>query len=121
MNCAVRPVPTTRSKTSSSVSRATRLRVNWSRCWMHEPVSTAPALSKPPGAGWLLLPKWQMARHRMARRERGDLRRTMVVMFLGGAFWLASFLIAYRLVKYFRSAEDIGNLLAGKMLAMILL
>ncbi len=36
-------------------------------------------------------------------------------------FWLASFLIAYRLVRYFRSAEDIGTLLAGKLLSMILL
>ncbi|MBL0170742.1 MAG: hypothetical protein IPP90_08430 [Gemmatimonadaceae bacterium] len=62
-----------------------------------------------------------MARHRMARHERGDLRRMIAVMLLGGGFWLAAFLIAYRLVRYFRSAEDIGTLLSGKLLSMILL
>ena len=80
-----------------------------------------PALAHPPGALWLLLPKWQMARHRMARHKRGDLRRMLAILVLGGGFWLASFLIAYRLVRYFRSAEDIGTLLAGKLLSMILL
>ncbi|HSC97750.1 MAG TPA: hypothetical protein VLI21_02520, partial [Casimicrobiaceae bacterium] len=88
---------------------------------MRESAPVAPALTKAPGAAWLLLPKLQMARHRMTRRERGDVRRTLVVMLLGGAFWLATFLIAYRLVNYFRKAEDIGTLLAGKMLSMILL
>jgi len=79
------------------------------------------ALTRAPGALWLLRPKWQMAGHRMAKRERGDLRRLLTVAALGGAFWLASFLIAFRLVRYFRSAEDIGTLLAGKLLSMILL
>ena len=79
------------------------------------------ALVRPAGAAWLLLPKWQMAGHRLAKRERGDLRRMLVVGVLGSGFWLASFLIAYKLVRYFRSAEDIGTLLSGKMLSMILL
>lgn len=74
-----------------------------------------------PGALWLLRPKWQMARHRMSRHERGDVRRFVLVMVLGGGFWLASFLVALRMVRYFRSAEDIGALLAGKLLSMILL
>lgn len=73
------------------------------------------------GALWLLRPKWQMARHRLERHERGDLRRMLAVGVLGGGFWLASFLIAYRLVRYFRSAEDIGTLLSGKLLSMVLL
>src|SRR6186997_2498873 len=102
MNCVVQPGATKHSRTFSSGSRATRLRANWSMCSMHESAPVAPVLSKAPGAAWLLLPKWQMARHRMARRERGDLRRILVVTFLGGAFWLASYLIAFRLVKYFR-------------------
>ncbi len=83
--------------------------------------SEVPMLVKAPDSVWLLRPKWQMARHRMARHERGDLRRLLVVMTLGGGFWLATFLIAFRLVRYFRSAEDIGTLLAGKLLSMILL
>jgi len=69
----------------------------------------------------LLRPKWQMARHRMARHQRGDLRRALLVSLLAMGFWGAAFAVALRLLRYFRSAEDIGTLLAAKLLAMILL
>lgn len=69
----------------------------------------------------LLAPKWQMARHRMRRHEQGDLRRLLVVSTLGALFWLAAFVISLKLLRYFRSAEDIGALLAAKLLSMILL
>lgn len=36
-------------------------------------------------------------------------------------FWSAVFGIAYRVLRYFRSVEEIGNLLAGKVLSVILL
>lgn len=78
-------------------------------------------MSSAAGAWWLLRPKWQMASHRMARRERGDLRRMAAIGLLGGAFWLTSFVLAFRLVRYFRNAEEIGVLLSGKLLAMVLL
>lgn len=80
-----------------------------------------PAALRAPGAAWLLLPKWQMMRHRLARRERGDLRRMLAVAVLGGGFWLGAFVLAFRLVRYFRSAQDIGVLLSAKLLSMILL
>ncbi|BAH37867.1 MAG TPA: hypothetical protein DGD08_05440 [Gemmatimonas aurantiaca] len=74
------------------------------------------------GSAWrLLAPKWQMARHRAKRHERGDLRRLVVVSLLGFGFWAGAFALALRLLRYFRSAEDIGTLLASKLLAMILL
>jgi len=44
-----------------------------------------------------------------------------VVGVLGASFWLAVFMIALKLLRYFRSAEDIGNLLAAKLFSMILL
>ncbi len=69
----------------------------------------------------LLAPKWQMARHRVKRHQAGDLRRSIVVFLLGAAFWAAVFFIGLKLLRYFRSAEDIGDLLAGKLLSMILL
>lgn len=69
----------------------------------------------------LLLPKWQIARNRARHSEKGDTRRMLVVGVLGGAFWLGTMTLALKLLRYFRSAEDIGNLLAGKLLAMILL
>ncbi len=73
------------------------------------------------GAWDLLRPKVQMARHRARHRERGTLRRVAVGVLLGGAFWFAAFRVALRLLRYFRSAEDIGTLLAVKLLSMILL
>ncbi|HYW33399.1 MAG TPA: hypothetical protein VE869_17995 [Gemmatimonas sp.] len=73
------------------------------------------------GAAALLLPKWQIARHRAGSFERGDVRRALVVATFGGLFWFASYAVALKLLVYFRSAEDIGTLLAGKLLSMILL
>ncbi|MBL0937257.1 MAG: hypothetical protein IBJ03_00070 [Gemmatimonadaceae bacterium] len=69
----------------------------------------------------LLRPKWQMAQHRARTHEKGDLRRVIVVSVLGFGFWGVTFAIALRLLRYFRSAEDIGTLLAAKLLAMILM
>lgn len=73
------------------------------------------------GALDLLRPKWQMARHRLRTHEQGDLRRTLVVGALGFGFWSVAFFVSLRLLRYFRSAEDIGTLLAAKLLALILL
>ncbi len=95
---------------------------------MPDPVP-APAPAAPISAAlvrrtrtWQLLrPKWQMAMHRARHHERGDLRRLLLVSGLGVLFWMAAFLMALRLLRYFRSAEDIGALLAGKLLSMILL
>ncbi len=69
----------------------------------------------------LLAPKWQMARNRLRRHQPGDGRRSLVVMALGGVFWMAVFVVGLKLLRYFRGAEDIGDLLAGKLLSMILL
>ncbi len=57
----------------------------------------------------------------MRRHEKGDIRRILLVTMLGALFWLAAFAISLKLLRYFRSAEDIGTLLAAKLLSMILL
>lgn len=88
---------------------------------MRESAAEAARVFRAPGAAWLLRPKWQMARHRAARRQQGDVRRMAAITVLGGGFWAVSFLIAFRLVRYFRSAEEIGTLLSGKLLSMVLL
>lgn len=85
------------------------------------PEVVADAMTTLAGPLRLLAPKWQMARHRARRHQPGDLRRLFVVLTLGALFWLAVFAISLKLLRYFRSAEDIGNLLAGKLLSMILL
>ncbi|MEP6779823.1 MAG: hypothetical protein ABJC26_08040 [Gemmatimonadaceae bacterium] len=69
----------------------------------------------------MLAPKWRMALHRVKQNKRGDFRQTFVVSLLGLAFWIASFSLAFKLLQYFKNAEDIGSMLAGKVLAMILM
>lgn len=69
----------------------------------------------------LLAPKWRMALHRMRQNKQGDFRRTFVITLFALGFWAASFSLAYKLLKYFKNAEDIGTLLATKVLAMILM
>ena len=73
------------------------------------------------GAWSLLRPKWQMARNRTRHHQRGDVRRVVVVSAVAMGFWSVAFMLALRLLRYFRGAEDIGDLLAAKLLAMILL
>ena len=73
------------------------------------------------GAWRLLRPKWQIARNRTRRTQGDDVRRALVVTVLGTGFWAITFAIALRLLRYFRSAEDIGALLAAKILAMVLM
>jgi ABC-2 type transport system permease protein len=74
-----------------------------------------------PGLLTVLTPKWQGALARL-RQERFASRAKLVLLALtGGGFWAAIFGIAYRVLRYVRGVEDIGNLLAGKVLAVILL
>lgn len=81
---------------------------------------TAAALPEA-GAWSLLRPKWQMARNRTRHHQRGDVRRVAVVSVVALGFWSVAFVLALRLLRYFRGAEDIGDLLSAKLLAMILL
>ncbi len=88
---------------------------------MPEVVASASPMVAAPGALSLLRPKWQMARNRTRHHQRGDLRRVVVMSAVALGFWSVAFLLALKLLRYFRSAEDIGALLASKLLAMILL
>jgi ABC-2 type transport system permease protein len=88
---------------------------------MPEVVASASPMVAAPGALSLLRPKWQMARNRTRHHQRGDLRRVVVMSVVALGFWSVAFLLALKLLRYFRSAEDIGALLASKLLAMILL
>lgn len=90
------------------------------------PPGTLPPGTLPPGAlpdaslGHLLRPKWLTARARATARERG---RTPRLAILGGTavlFWALIFAVLYRLLVYFRNAEEIGALLAAKLLGLVL-
>ncbi len=83
-----------------------------------------PALGDPaarghvrPGVRALLRPKLRSKWNRSARREGGRVRLAFLgVLALG--FWALLFTLIYRMLLYFRGAEGIGDLLAGKLLGI---
>jgi ABC-2 type transport system permease protein len=68
----------------------------------------------------LLWPKWLTARARSLSDERGRGARLAILVFFGLLFWSFIFGALYRLLAYFRGVQEIGPLLAGKLLALIL-
>ena len=70
---------------------------------------------------WILSPKWRSARARIreAKKDRGG--RAVIIGFVGLLFWLAVFGVLFRVLRYFRGIEEIGPLLAGKLLGIVLL
>jgi ABC-2 type transport system permease protein len=69
----------------------------------------------------LLLPKWLTARARTMQAEKGRGARWAILAFVGFLFWAFVFGVLFRLLTYFRGVEEIGALLAGKLLGLILL
>lgn len=67
----------------------------------------------------VLTPQWRSALARS--RQGGQLGRTLLLGGVAVAFWAAIFGIAYRLLQYLRGVEEIGPLLAGKMLSVTML
>src|SRR5256714_12910733 len=85
--------------------------------------ATRPASRFPlpdPGLLHLLLPKYLTARARALAGERGRAARWIVLGAFGLAFWAFIFAMVFRLLRYFRGVQEIGPLLAGKLLGLIL-
>jgi ABC-2 type transport system permease protein len=74
-----------------------------------------------PGIWHLLVPKFLTARARMASKEKGRSARAALLIFVGILFWGFIFGVLFRLLKYFRGVQEIGPLLAGKLLGLILI
>jgi ABC-2 type transport system permease protein len=68
----------------------------------------------------LLAPKIQTARARARQKERGRGARTVILVAVGAVFWMFAFGVLHRLLAYFRGVPEIGPLLAGKLLGLIL-
>src|SRR5262245_57411621 len=74
-----------------------------------------------PSLWHVLTPKWRTALQRM-REERAQGRGKIVALAVVGIiFWLGTFCVLYRILKYFRGVEELGPLLAGKLLGLVLL
>ena len=69
----------------------------------------------------LLSPKWLTARARAVSAERGRGARWAVLGVVGVVFWGVAFGLLYRVLRYFAGVEEIGALLAGKLLGLLLL
>jgi ABC-2 type transport system permease protein len=68
---------------------------------------------------WLLGPKLRTQQRRLA--ESASTARLLVLGGAGALFWLMLFAIVARLLRYFRAAPGVGDLLAVKLLGLILL
>jgi ABC-2 type transport system permease protein len=67
----------------------------------------------------LLAPKLRMSRRRF--QGEGSELRTVVLGLVGVVFWAVLFAIIYRMLLYFKTAAGIGDVLALKLLGLILL
>ncbi len=74
-----------------------------------------------PGVLHILKPKWWSLLTRLREQGSGAGARALLLLLLGAGFWTAVFGVAYRVLKYFRGVEEIGPLLAGKLLGVTLL
>jgi ABC-2 type transport system permease protein len=82
---------------------------------------TAETMIQPdPSLFHLLWPKYLTARARSFAEERGRGARLAILGFFGFLFWSFIFGVLYRLLIYFRGVPEIGPLLAGKLLGLIL-
>ncbi|HWP70056.1 MAG TPA: hypothetical protein VNM36_03105 [Gemmatimonadaceae bacterium] len=78
-------------------------------------------LSSPVPFLTLMSPKWLTARARAAQGERGRGARMAVLAVVGFVFWAVAFGLLYRVLRYFAGVEEIGALLAGRLLGILLL
>ena len=69
----------------------------------------------------LLWPKFQSMRARALKKDSGAGGRFAALGLIGLLFWGFIFAILYRLLVYFRGISEIGPLLAGKLLGLILI
>jgi ABC-2 type transport system permease protein len=76
---------------------------------------------KQPSLWHVLQPKWRTALQRLREERSGGGAKLVILTVVGFAFWLAVFGVLYRMLKYFRGVEDLGPLLAGKLLGLALL
>lgn len=81
----------------------------------------APGAVPDPGLLHLLLPKYLTARARAMAGERGRVARWLLLGTFGVLFWAFIFGMVFRLLRYFRGVQEIGPLLAGKLLGLILI
>jgi ABC-2 type transport system permease protein len=74
-----------------------------------------------PSLWTVLTPKWRGVLARLRQEREGSRAKFLLLALAGLGFWTAVFGIAYRVLSYIQRVQDLGTLLAGKMLGVILL
>jgi ABC-2 type transport system permease protein len=69
----------------------------------------------------VLTPKWRSALARIRQEQSGSGARALLLALIAVVFWVAVFGIAFRVLSHLQGVEEIGNLMAGKVLEVILL
>ena len=69
----------------------------------------------------LLTPRHLAIKNRLSRLAPGDGLKTVVLTLLGFGFWAFMFGVSFKVLTYFRAIEGLGDLLALRLLSMILL
>jgi ABC-2 type transport system permease protein len=69
----------------------------------------------------LLLPKWRSAFVRLRQERSGSRTRALLLALIGFGFWSAVFGIAYRILRHLRAVAELGDLMAAKVLGVVLL
>ena len=70
---------------------------------------------------FLLSPLYSAVKNRLTRLAPGDGLKTFVLVLLGLGFWAFLFGMSFKVLGYFRTIEGLGDLLALRLLSMILL
>lgn len=69
----------------------------------------------------VLQPKWRTALQRVKEERSGGGAKLVILSLVGLAFWSFVFGVLYRILRYFRGVEELGPLLAAKLLGLVLL
>lgn len=69
----------------------------------------------------LLTPRYQTIKNKLSRVAPGDGFKTVILTLLGLAFWSFLYVISFKVLSYFRTIEGLGDLLAIRLLSMVLL
>jgi ABC-2 type transport system permease protein len=85
------------------------------------PIAVAPKETRnTPSLRHVLSPKIISARARPLGKTENKSGRIILFTLIGGVFWLFVFGLLYRLLRYFHGIPEIGALLAGKLLGVML-
>ena len=79
-------------------------------------------MMKQPSLAHVLQPKWRTALQRL-REERasGGTGKLVILAIVGGLFWAGVFGVLFKILKSLRAVEELGPLIPGKILGLILL